>query len=215
MISARSEQIILQTPSSISMSLTAELSWAAEWGWRLDYDQVTISGYATAGPWLPEVGVGWIAHWRGDHDPALSNGHALRKKQHTMLSFRRPSPLLAISDRVRVTIHVTRVSDMKSMQLAVAGDVMNLHDLMNGWDERDQIRRGALPRRPQIFGDTGSNFDSQPAVEMAFAPMTMEVRLHFIEQPHHDLDVAEPLMTLASSSVTWRGKQIGDAWTVC
>ena len=87
---------------------------------------------------------------------------------------------------------------MKSMQLADTPDVMNRTDLMNGWDEEIRFATWALPRRPQIFYDTGSNFESQPTVEVAFTPQTMEVTLHFIESPHHTQgDLAEPLMTIS------------------
>ena len=89
------------------------------------------------------------------------------------------------------------MSDMKSMQLAVTDDIINLHELIGG-DNEIRFVEATLPRIPQVFGDTGSNFESRPAVEMEFTPKEMEVRLHFYEQPHHALDVDEPLMLVVN-----------------
>ena len=185
--------------------VTAELSWAAEWGWSIP----PPSDYPGAGDHQrTRVRGGWTAVARNSIrlDRALAqlqgpDGSAmlmLTKEAAYDALIPSTATCAEISDRVRVTIHVTRVSDMKSMQLADTPDVMNRTHLMGGFDQEIRFATWALPRRPQIFYDTGSNFESQPTVEVAFTPQTMEVTLHFIEQPHHTQgEVAEPLMTIS------------------
>ena len=180
--------------------VTAELSWAAEWGWSIP----PPSDYPGAGDHQrTRVRGGWTAVARNSIrlDRALAqlqgpDGSAmlmLTKEAAYDALIPSTATCAEISDRVRVTIHVTRVSDMKSIQLAVADDIINLHELIGG-DNEIRFVEATLPRIPQVFGDSGTNYDSRPAVEMEFAPNVMEVRLHFSEQPHHDLDVEEPLM---------------------
>lgn len=99
-------------------------------------------------------------------------------------------------NRILVNIYVTRLSDMKSMQLLYVWDILNEQALNRG-DEEIKFVYGKLPLLPPVFENTGSNFPSQPAITATFTPRTMEVKLSLVELPHYAQEgVDEQVMTL-------------------
>ena len=81
-----------------------------------------------------------------------------------------------------IKVYVTRLTDMKTTRLMASGVAMVDEDYDVCFQRRD------MPRTGQLFGNTGVNAESQPAIKAWYYPRTARFDFHLYETPMRDDD---------------------------